>query len=201
MNIIEKDYNWVGQLKPRKSTEYIVVHHAAARSCTPTDVHLWHLGNGWSGIGYHFFVSKAGVVYRGRHEALIGAHVQGYNESSIGICFEGDFEKENVPEAQEKAGIELLRFLLKRYNKAKVIRHKDLMSTSCPGKNFPDRILIEGMKPEEVKPKEVEDELKKAVGKVVAGLGLSSPAYWENHSDKYVHVLLKKMAEYIEKHP
>lgn len=201
MYIIEKDYNWREALKPRSKTDFIVVHHAAARNCTPTDVHLWHLGNGWAGIGYHYFVSKKGEVFRGRPEAVVGAHVQGYNEASVGICFEGDFEKENMSPEQEKAGIELLRFLMKRYPKAKIVRHKDLMSTSCPGKNFQDRVIIEGSKPEEDKPKEVDEELKKAVSIVVKAYNLSSPAYWENHPDKYVHVLLKRSAEYIEKHP
>lgn len=200
INILDKDYNWKGTLKPRSKTNFIVVHHAAAKNCTPTDVHLWHLGNGWSGIGYHFFVAKNGVVYRGRPEAVVGAHTLGYNEVSIGICFEGDFEKENVPEVQEKAGIQLLRFLMKRYSSAKIVRHKDLMSTSCPGKNFPDKILIEGSKVEEEKPKEVDEALKKSVETVANALSLSSPEYWINYPDKYVHVLLKRTAEYIENH-
>lgn len=201
MNIVDMDYNWKGQLKPRTKTDFIVLHHAAAKSCTVTDVHLWHLGNGWAGIGYHYFVSKKGEVFRGRPEAVVGAHVQGYNEASIGICFEGDFEKEEISPEQEKAGIKLLQLLTKRYSKAKIVRHKDLMSTSCPGKNFPDRIIIEGSKPAEEKAPQVDEETRKAVLTVTNALSLSSPAYWEKYPDKYVAVLIKRMAEYIEKHP
>ena len=152
MNIIDKDYNWREALKPRTKTDFIVVHHAAAISCTADDIHAWHLTKGWCGIGYHYFISKKGEVFRGRPEATMGAHVLGYNEASVGICFEGDYEQENVPLEQEKAGIELLKLLVKRYPNAKIVRHKDLMSTSCPGKNFTDRILIEGMKIEVEKP-------------------------------------------------
>lgn len=197
MRIIEQDYNWKGTMTPRTKTNFIVVHHAAAKTCTPADIHLWHLGNGWAGIGYHYIVRKNGEVYRGRPEAVVGAQVQGYNDQSIGICFEGDFEKEEVPDSQQKAGIELLQFLIGKYPKAKIVRHKDLMSTSCPGKNFPDRIILEGMKPVAENPSPEDEGLRKAVLVVSNALSLASPSYWEKHPDKYVHVLLKKMAEYI----
>ena len=56
MNIIEKNYKWNGNLKNRKSTNRIILHHAESKSCTADDIHSWHLANGWAGIGYHFFV-------------------------------------------------------------------------------------------------------------------------------------------------
>lgn len=138
MNISEPNYNWKGTLKNRSKTDTIVLHHAAASSCTAIDIHNWHLNNGWSGIGYHYFVRKDGTVYRGRPENVVGAHtLGGYNSHSIGICFEGNFEIESMPESQYKAGVELINDIKSRHKIDRIIGHKEARATSCPGKNFP----------------------------------------------------------------
>lgn len=137
MQINEVNYKWSGSLTKRTKTEMIVLHHAAAKSCSAEKVHQWHLNNGWSGIGYHYFIRKDGQIYRGRPENVVGAHATNYNSKSIGICFEGDFTVENVPKAQLEAGKELVAYLKDKYKITNVKGHKDLMATSCPGKNFP----------------------------------------------------------------
>lgn len=147
MNIIEKKYNWAYQPGKRVSTGYLIIHHAAAKSCSADDVHRWHLANGWAGIGYNFFVRKDGSVYRGRPEDAVGAHTVGYNSMSIGICFEGNYDVETkMPEAQLKAGHELLAYLRGKYPNAKVGKHKDYDSTACPGRYFPWNDLLNGPK-------------------------------------------------------
>lgn len=40
-------------------------------------------------IGYHYVIDRAGLVFCGRHVDEIGAHAQGYNQTSIGICMVG----------------------------------------------------------------------------------------------------------------
>ena len=139
MFIIEVDYKWA--YTPTKRTvdpDQIVLHHAAAAKCSVEDVHRWHLANGWAGIGYHFFVRKDGNVYRGRPIDAVGAHTYGENSDSIGICFEGNFEVETMPEAQKKAGAELVAYVKSLYRSIKeVSKHKDHNATACPGKNFP----------------------------------------------------------------
>lgn len=136
--IIEKTYNWAQKLSKRGRTDYIVLHHADAKTCGPDDVHRWHLGNGWAGIGYHYFIRKDGSIYRGRPEDTIGAQTQGYNNRSIGVCFEGDYDREpTMPEAQKRAGQELVSYLKAKYPNAKVVGHRDLGNTACPGTYFP----------------------------------------------------------------
>ena len=61
--------------KPNK----LVLHHAEASKCSVQDIHYWHLNNGWSGIGYHYFIRKDGSIYKGRPDGAIGAHCQGSN--------------------------------------------------------------------------------------------------------------------------
>ena len=147
MNIIEVAYSWNDELEKREDTQFIVIHHAQAKTCTAHEIHSWHKNNGWIGIGYHYFLRKDGTIYRGRPQHTQGAHAKGYNHNSIGICLEGDFSTEEPTQAQETSLIELARYLQSLYPKARIVRHKDLNDTECPGANFPNRILLEAMNP------------------------------------------------------
>lgn len=138
MYIIQKDYNWKGVLNKRKQTKYIIIHHAAANSASPDNIHAWHLNRGWTGIGYNFVVRKDGSVYTGRPVDCVGAHTTNYNSVSVGICFEGDYHAApGMPDAQKKAGKELVAYLKGLYPSATVRKHKDFQATGCPGQYFP----------------------------------------------------------------
>ena len=130
MQINEVAYKWAGQLARRTATRRIILHHAAAVTCTPQQVHQWHLANGWTGIGYHFFVRKDGTVYRGRPEDTVGAHAGNNNYDSLGVCFEGSFDRETMPDAQLRAGQELVAYLKQKYGISTVQRHSDVNTDS-----------------------------------------------------------------------
>ena len=136
MNIIETNLKF-GAMTNRKSTSRLILHHAEASHCTAADIHRWHLNNGWAGAGYHFLVRKDGKIYRLRPENKVGSHAKGSNSDSIGICFEGSYMTETMPEAQKKSGKELVAYLKSKYGISKVQRHSDVYPTSCPGTNFP----------------------------------------------------------------
>lgn len=138
MQIIEIQLNWNGTFvdgenKPTR----VVIHHAEASKCTVYDIHNWHLSNGWTGIGYHYFVRKDGSIYIGRKEGWRGAHCPPANYNSIGICFEGDYTKETMPQSQLQAGLELIADIKNRYGFNAVYGHRELYSTECPGDKFP----------------------------------------------------------------
>jgi len=143
VNVIETNLQFRQPLKKRLQTDYIVLHHAEASNATVEDIHRWHLENGWAGIGYHYYVRKDGSIYRGRPRDTIGAHVQGHNYDSIGVCAEGDYMKEIMPEAQKQAIIALVRELREIYPQAKIVGHRDLMATSCPGVNYPFQEIVQ----------------------------------------------------------
>ena len=136
MNIIDVRLNF-------KSMTYgnipnkIILHNADASSCTVQDIHRWHLNNGWSGIGYHYFIRKDGSIYKGRPDNAIGSHCKGNNTGSLGICFEGKYMSETMPQAQYNAGIELIKYLFDKYKIMPIYGHKELFNTDCPGINFP----------------------------------------------------------------
>lgn len=136
MEIIETNLEFK-DMSTRKSTERIILHHADAKSCSAEDIHRWHLNNGWSGAGYHFLVKKDGTIYRLRPEDKVGAHAYGSNYNSIGICFEGNYMEEDMPDVQKQAGKELVAYLKNKYNITTVQAHRDVCATSCPGDKFP----------------------------------------------------------------
>ena len=138
INIIETNWKWNTPLYNRKKTDYIVLHHAAAAIASVSDVDRWHKQNGWAGIGYHFYVRKDGIIYRGRPLTAIGAHVSGKNDVSLGICAEGDYSFEQMPTAQKRAIAELLDYLKSNYYpRAEIVGHREIGSSDCPGKNYP----------------------------------------------------------------
>lgn len=136
LNIIEKTYKLNGSLATRTKTERIILHHADASNCTADDIDRWHKQKDYTCIGYHFFIKKDGTIYRGRKENSVGAHAYQSNHNSIGICFEGRYETEQMPDIQVQAGKELVAYLKNKYGIAKVQKHSDVCNTSCPGKNF-----------------------------------------------------------------
>lgn len=137
MQIIETNFKWNGSLRYTNKPKKIVLHHAEALICTVQQIHSWHLGNGWAGIGYHFFVRKDGTIYRGRPENAIGAHVSGANTNTLGICAEGSYMTEIMPTAQLNAIKWLIQYLDNKYGQLPIYGHREVGSSNCPGTNYP----------------------------------------------------------------
>ena len=78
---------------PRDISEF-VVHWTETfknQNITAEDVHEWHIDKGYTGIGYHYIITRDGKLQRGRPLNLIGDHAQEFNHNrySIGIAFVG----------------------------------------------------------------------------------------------------------------
>ena len=147
--IIQKpNYTWAWALTPRAVTSHLILHHAAAKSLTPEAIHAYHLSKGWAGIAYHYYIRKDGTVYEGRPEKMCGGHTTNWNHCAIGVCFEGNFQEEEMPEAQRKAGQALVADIVSRYPAIKIGRHSEFGQTACPGINFPFAEICAGKDPE-----------------------------------------------------
>lgn len=90
-----------------------------------------HLARGFNDIGYHFYITKDGEVHEGRPLTRDGAHVQGHNRGTIGICTEGGLDERGNPAdtmngIQHTAAVGLLQALKKGNPKMKVTGHRDL---------------------------------------------------------------------------
>lgn len=123
---------------------HIVVHYSATypdQNLTIADIDRLHRERGFSMVGYHYFIRRNGMIEKGRDESVIGAHVGGQNTGKIGICCAGGIERATGPNVgvdnrtpeQIKSQIKLIKDLLIRYPNAKVVGHRDLAPTQCPG--------------------------------------------------------------------
>lgn len=138
LQVIDTGLKFAYALTPRTTTNLMVLHHVGAGgSFTVEQIHAEHLAKGWAGIAYHYYVRRDGTIYRGRPENVIGGHTLGYNSTSIGICAEGNFETETMPDVQKAALKALVADVLTRYPGLTIKRHCDLNATACPGKNYP----------------------------------------------------------------
>lgn len=137
---------------------FIIIHHGAG----PFDFKQVnnHHKNRWgfkSSLGYYagyqLFIEYSGKTYQARADNEEGAHtignVSGYfNKCSIGICLQGNSEKEHPTYFQ----LDVLKGLIdkkqKEYNipNDRVYGHRRVFNTLCPGKylyqwlvgNYPD---------------------------------------------------------------
>lgn len=92
-------------------------------------------------IGYHYVILKDGEVIPGRDESEVGAHCEGYNLASIGICLTG---KNEFSSEQFEALTNLIKHLLTKYDlePKDVLPHNSLnKNKSCPNFNLYDKIL------------------------------------------------------------
>lgn len=97
------------------------------------DIREWHTrDNGWSDIGYHYVVRRNGTLEKGRDLDQIGAHVQGHNKDSIGICWVG---RKQISSEQYTSLLAVVRGLMNMFNLTvdNVYGHKELDDhKTCP---------------------------------------------------------------------
>ena len=84
----------------------VIVHCADTpngKHFTVEDIDSWHVERGFKrsdaarealnpdlrAIGYHYVIYTDGTIHQGRAENEIGAHCQGENQTSIGVCLIG----------------------------------------------------------------------------------------------------------------
>ena len=78
--------------KSRTATDYIAVHCAATPPKADIGVAAidrWHRAKGWNGVGYHRVIRRDGTIEQGRPDEAVGAHVEGFNSTAVGICLAG----------------------------------------------------------------------------------------------------------------
>lgn len=115
----------------------IVVHCSDTEEGTVESIRLYHMmTRGWDDIGYHFVIYKDGSIFKGRPLGKIGAHVQGANKSSIGICLIG---KKDFKSEQYQALKNLILTLQDRYSSIRSVKnHYEFPSAIAQGKTCPN---------------------------------------------------------------
>lgn len=127
----------------------VIIHCAATRpgwmasstaQAQVDEIRSWHLANGWRDIGYHWIICRDGTVVAGRAETTMGAHVQGHNRGTIGICLIGghgsaasDRFDDHYTAEQARALISLISDIEGRTEIRKISGHNEYANKACPG--------------------------------------------------------------------
>lgn len=143
LNIINTNFDSSNYLKRVGEINEIIIHHSAGENTSIYDIDRMHENKGWGGVGYNFYIRSDGTIYKGRDLAYSGAHCIGKNDSSIGICLEGNFDNHEPTNEQMSALLVLTLNLSRKYDIIKVSPHREYNSTNCPGKYFPLDLFIQ----------------------------------------------------------
>lgn len=123
-----------------RAINLLVIHCSASpngKRVTSEEIDAWHKARGFKRqaqqigfneprlqhIGYHYVIYAEGAVRIGRGESEIGAHAQGYNQKSIGICMVGT---DRFSASQWLALRQLVTALRARYADIHILGHRDL---------------------------------------------------------------------------
>lgn len=123
----------------------LVVVHCSATRCDrdfPVEaLRRYHVGERhFADIGYHFYITRDGIIHPCRPVHHVGAHARGWNDHSIGVCYEGGLDERGRPAdtrtlAQKVSLVALLRRLRQDYPEARIVGHRELsprMRKACP---------------------------------------------------------------------
>lgn len=139
-----------------RTFEYVVVHHAASYDAARKrvvhqgvgTVRLYHVtpepkGRGFKDIGYQRYIEVDGKIRVGRVDAVPGAHTEGFNHRSLGVCVSGHADFEPFNAAQLRSLVAQCAAWCRLYNLGaeRVIGHREAprygakaVGKSCPGK-------------------------------------------------------------------
>ena len=134
---------------------YIVVHHTFTDNVTDLSaargfrlsraIQNHHMNRGWGDSGQHFTISRGGFVMEGRTGSLdatlrggyvVGTHVRGANDYTVGIECEGTYNTVLPPRQLMASLVRTCAWLCTRYDldpREVIVPHKKFNGTACCG--------------------------------------------------------------------
>ena len=143
----KRPYPWARRSDSR--IKYLVLHHTAGPpSQSPETIKAYHeKERKWPHIGYHFVVTPYGV-YKTLPINAVPVCVREHNAESICVAITGDWSREVPVLWKSPHTAMVMRVLarvvgeiLKAYPGIKLVRHRDLVPTGCPGTLTWDMVL------------------------------------------------------------
>ncbi len=128
--------------------ESIVVHHSAGSVGNYETIRAMHEKRGWTDAAYHLLLSNGSTsvpsgylepTTRFKTLSSCGAtRNHKANLRSLHLCVVGDYETNKFPKALRPALAHALTALCKEFSIApeRIVFHRDLGNTSCPGKHL-----------------------------------------------------------------
>jgi len=126
-------------LRSQSEVTLIVIHHTGAwPQATATGIAFYHIGRGWPGIAYTFYVRTDGTVDFCHRLREWGPHAAPTNAYSIGIALAGNYVSVRPPQVMVTSLVRLINALSLWYldcnwDAPKVEPHNSFARTACPG--------------------------------------------------------------------
>ena len=125
----------------KRTISKIIIHCSATpegADIKAATIDKWHRKRGFKSIGYHYVIDLDGTIEDVRPLAQPGAHCEGVNDCSIGICYIGGLDAEGKPKdtrtpEQQDALVILLEQLKEEFPDVQIYGHNELN----PAKNCP----------------------------------------------------------------
>lgn len=125
--------------------DYIVIHCSATMPSMDIgvkEIRRWHMREplSWSDVGYHYVIRRDGTIEQGRDITRIGAHVKGFNNHSIGLCWVGGLNEETKKAEDNRTSEQKMALrmqvdrLLTAFPDAVLMGHNDFpnVNKDCP---------------------------------------------------------------------
>lgn len=124
-------------------TPELWLHHTAGNERGPAGmltIQRAHMAKGWADIGYSFVIDPATlIVYEGRGAGVVGAHTEGHNSRSHGICVMGNYDGVTQPSDRLVHAIaDLVAYGHRQgwWPDHLTGGHRDTKPTDCPGRHL-----------------------------------------------------------------
>ena len=121
--------------KPQRPVDRVFLHCSASDNPDHDDIatiRAWHVdGNGWSDVGYHYFIRGDGTLEEGRPLERIPAAQAGHNAGALAICLHG-LAAEGFTAAQYRTLIGLARDIDEACEGVTFHGHCEVAAKSCP---------------------------------------------------------------------
>lgn len=121
--------------KPARFVGRVFLHCSASDNPDHDNVatmDLWHKQRGWTGVGYHFFIRKSGLLEIGRDIEKVPAAQEGHNAGSIAICLHG-LARDKFTEAQFRTLVGLCHQINEAYAGHVTFHgHCEVARKACP---------------------------------------------------------------------
>ncbi len=133
-------------IKPNRKIDRVFLHCSASDVPAHDNVETmrrWHKERGFNDIGYHFFISKNGILHRGRDIEKTPAAQKGHNLRTIAVCIHG-LRKEKFTQSQYEALKTLCTDIDNAYShKVSFHGHNEVSKKSCPVLDYKEILKLD----------------------------------------------------------
>lgn len=132
--------------KPNRFVDRVFLHCSASDAAAHDNIETmerWHRARGFSGVGYHLFISKDGKLHYGRPLERTPAAQKGHNTGTIAICCHG-LDVDKFTKAQFDTLTALCVEINNAYDGSVTFHgHREVAAKACPVYDYKDVLKLD----------------------------------------------------------